>query len=79
MLEVCFVLFGLVFLVTSSWISRAVTEEQIGAEYLEDKDGWNMILLQLSCLLVLSMLRRRMLVKSRRNNLGRSGGRRKDA
>jgi hypothetical protein len=39
----------------------------------------NMISIQLSCLLVLSMLRRRRLVKSRRNNLGRSGGKRKDA
>ena len=39
----------------------------------------NMILLQLSCLLVWRMLRRRRLVKSRRNNLGRSGGKRRDA
>jgi hypothetical protein len=37
------------------------------------------ILIQLSCLLVLIMCRRRRLVKSRRNNLNRSGGKRKDA
>ena len=65
----------------SSQISSAVTEVEIGAEDLEDDDDFDMdihFFKTYSHLLVLSMLRRRRHVQSRRYNLGRAGGRTKD-